>query len=43
MWRRIAGLGLLSMVVMEGGYAVDDLRIDTVNFIKALAQGLVGI
>ena len=43
MGRRMAGLGLPSMVVMEDGYAVDDLGIDTVNFIKALAQGLVGI
>ena len=39
MGRRIAGLGLPSMVVMEGGYAVEDLGINTVNFIEALAQG----
>ena len=39
MGRRIAGLGLPSMVVMEGGYAVDDLGINTANFIEALAQG----
>ena len=43
MGRRMVGLGLPSMVVMEGGYAVDDLGINTVNFIEALAQELVGI
>ena len=39
MGRRMAGPGLPSLVVMEGGYAVDDLGINKVNFIDALAQG----
>ena len=39
MGRRIAGLGLPSIVVMEGGNAVDDHGINTVSFIEALAGG----
>ena len=39
MGRHMAGLGLPSMVAMEGGYAVDDLGIITVNLIETLAQG----
>ena len=41
MGRRIAGLGLPSIVVMEGGNAVDDHGINTVSFIEALAGGLL--
>ena len=39
MGRHMAVLGLPSMVAMEGGYAVDDFGIITVNLIEALAQG----
>ena len=37
MGQRIVGPGLPSMVVMEDGYAVDDLGINTVSFIRVLA------
>ena len=36
--RRIAGLGLPSLVVMEGGYAVDALGANVASFLEGLAD-----
>jgi acetoin utilization deacetylase AcuC-like enzyme len=39
MGRRIGRAGLPTLVVMEGGYAVADLGINTANFIEGVAHG----
>ena len=34
--RRIASLRLPTLIVMEGGYAIDDIGINTVNFLSGI-------
>ncbi len=37
--QRIATLGLPTLFVMEGGYAIDDLAVNTVNILRGFADG----
>ncbi len=40
MGQRIATLGLPTLVVLEGGYAVEEIGENTVNFLKGIESGL---